>query len=286
MNFDMNACWSRALELLSANFQLLLVIAGIFVALPIIAVYLLVPDIQMFMDPTIDQAVLQERIGEVLGPILSASFFAAIFQFAGYGAMVALMGKARPTVGEALGKGLRIVPSTFVILIMFMVLYLVGAILVMLPFSLIGGVAGLPALGVIGVIPVLLLAAWLLARFSMSMPVLVLGGTLNPITAFSQSWRMTKPRQGAIMVFWTVIFVIFTILSLLFNGVVGLLAAIAGQGTAQLLIVGSSNGFTSMLSGMLTCAIAVAMYGQISDGAFRKATNDPSNESANDPDAD
>lgn len=275
MHFDMNTCWSRALELLSASSQLLLVIAGIFIFLPVIAVYLLVPDIQIFMDPTIDRAILEARMAEVLGPLLSSSLVAMLCQFAGYGAMVALMGKARPTVGEALGTGLRIVPSSFAVLILFMIVYLVGSLLIILPFTLIGGAAGSAALGVIALVPALLYMVWLMARLSMTMPEMVIGNTLNPLTAMSRSWKMTKAKQGPIMVFWVVLFAIVTILSLLFSGVVGLIAALAGSGTVQLLIVGSANGFTSVLSGILTCAIAVAMYGQIAAQSQRAAAPVP-----------
>lgn len=264
MHFDMNTCWSRALELLSGSSQLLLIIAGVFVFLPAVGFYLLVPDIQMFMDPTIDQSVLQERMGEVLGPLVGAGLVATFCQFAGYAAMIALMGKSRPTVGEALGTGLRVLPSTIAVLILFLLVYFVGALLIVLPFSLIAGASGAPALGLIGIGPVMLYSVWLMARLSMTMPEMVMVGTLNPVTAMSRSWSMTKAKQWPIMMFWTVLFAIFMILGLLFNGVVGVVAALAGSGTVQLLIVGSSNGFTSVLSGILTCALAVAMYAQLS----------------------
>ena len=54
MNFDMNTCWSRAVDLLQSNFQLLLIIAAVFLLLPTLAFYMLVPDLQVLADPTID----------------------------------------------------------------------------------------------------------------------------------------------------------------------------------------------------------------------------------------
>lgn len=264
MNFDMNAAWSRGIELVQSNFQLLLVIAGVFILLPTVAIYLLLPNMQLFLDPTADPEVLAQQMQAVMGPFIGGALFATLFQFAGYGAMLALMGEDRPTVGQALGAGIKAVPSLIAILIMFAIVYVIGAVLIMLPISLLVGVAGAPALGLIAIVPVLIFILWMMARLSMSMPVLVLGGTLNPVTAMTRSFAMTKPRQWAILGFWAVIFVVFTVISLLFNGVVGLIAAIAGTGTVAMLIVGLANGLTSMIFGMLICGIAVAIFVQLS----------------------
>ena len=264
MNFDMNTVWSRGIELVRDNFQLLIVIAGVFLLLPTMAIYLLVPDMQMFADPTADQDLVAARMAEMLGPLLGGGLLAAIFQFAGYGAMVALMGDDRPTVGQALGTGFKIVPSTLAILILFMIAYVIGAMLIMVPISLLAGVSGVQALALIGIIPAVIFVVWFMARISMSMPVLVLGGTLNPVKAMIQSFKLTKPKQWSILLFWGVLVAAFTVISLLFNGVFGVIAAVIGTGTAAMLIVGLANGFTSMVSGMLVCGLSVAMFGQLS----------------------
>ncbi|MFU7528753.1 hypothetical protein ACM64M_09530 [Qipengyuania sp. ASV99] len=264
MNFDMNTVWSRGIELVRDNFQLLIVIAAMFVLLPTLAIYLLIPDFQMLADPTADQEVVAERMGELVGPLLGVGAVAAVFQFAGYGAMVALMGGDRPTVAQALGTGFKIVPSTLAIMILFAIAYVIGAVIIILPISLLVGVAGAPALGFIGIIPVLIFVVWLMARMSLSMPVLALGGTLNPITAITTSFRLTGPKQWQILLFWGVLFVAFTVISLLFNGIVGVLAALLGTGTLALLIAGLANGLTGMVSGMIICGLAVAMFTQLS----------------------
>ena len=260
----MNTVWSRGIELVRDNFQLLIVIAGVFLLLPTMAIYLLVPDMQMFADPTADQDLVAARMAEMLGPLLGGGLLAAIFQFAGYGAMVALMGDDRPTVGQAIGTGFKIVPSTLAILILFMIAYVIGAGLIMLPISLLAGVSGVQALALIGIIPAVIFVVWFMARISMSMPVLVLGGTLNPVKAMIQSFKLTKPKQWSILLFWGVLVAAFTVISLLFNGVFGVIAAVIGTGTAAMLIVGLANGFTSMVSGMLVCGLSVAMFGQLS----------------------
>lgn len=263
MNFDMNTVWSRGIDLLRDNFSLLVVIAGIFLLLPTVALYLFIPDFQTFADPTADPEIVADKMGEILGPLLTGGLLATIVQFAGYGAMLALMGRDRPTVGQAIGTGFKIVPSTIAVFIIFMLAYIAGAVMIILPVTLIAGAVGSAALGIIGIIPVLVFVVWLMTRMSMSMPAMVLGKTLNPFTAVANSFRLTKAKQWAILLFWVVLVVAFTIISLLFNGVFGVVAALAASGTTQLLILGLANGVTSVVSGMLICALSVAMYDQL-----------------------
>ncbi len=264
MNFDMNSCWARAVELVQANFQLLLVISGIFLLLPSVALYLFFPDLQTMADPFADQDVIAAQMAEMAGPLIGSGLISTAFQFAGYAAMLALMSEARPTVGQALTTGVKTVPSVFAILILFFLIYFLGAVVIILPLSLLAGITGAAAIGVIAVLPIIGFVAWLLARMSMSMPVIVLEGTLNPITAMMKSFALTKPKQWPILGFWAVIVVIFIVVSLIFGGMMTLVASALGGGLATALITGLANGLTSMIIGMIICAVAVAMHGQLS----------------------
>jgi len=264
MNFDMNSCWSRAVELVQANFQLLLVISAIFLLLPSVALYLFVPNMQMMADPFADQDVIAAQMADMIGPLIGVGLLSTLFQFAGYAAMLALMSDARPTVGQALTTGIKTVPSTLALLIIFFVVYMLGAIVIVLPLSLLAGLTGAAAIGVIAILPIIGFVAWLLARMSMSMPVMVLEGTLNPITALTRSFTLTKPKQWPILGFWAVIIVVFIVVSLIFGGVMTVVASALGTGVASALITGLANGLTSMIVGMIICGVAVAMHGQLS----------------------
>ena len=55
-----------------------------------------------------------------------------------------------------------------------------------------------------------------------------------------------------------------TIASLLFNGAIAVIAAIAGSGTVVTAITGLSNGLTGAIGAAIGCAVAVAMYMQLS----------------------
>lgn len=263
MNFDMNSCWSRAVELIQANFQLLLIVAAVFLLLPNVAIYMLVPNMQALVDPMADPDVVAAQMEGLIGPLIGGGLFSLAFQLAGYSAMVALMGDNRPTVGQALGTGAKTVPSLFAVTLLFFVMYFLGAMVIIVPISLLAGLAGSAVFGIIGVIPVVLFVAWLAGRVCMAMPVMVLEGTLNPITAITRSFALTKPKQWPIIGFWAVIIIVMIVASLIFTGVFGVIAALAGTGLVSAMILGLASGFTGMVYGMVLCAIAVAMHGQL-----------------------
>ena len=75
--------------------------------LPTVALYLLVPEFQTLADPGADPRILAERMNEFLGPLLGTFGLLTLIQFAGYGAMMALIGPDRPTVAQALGAQTR-----------------------------------------------------------------------------------------------------------------------------------------------------------------------------------
>ncbi|MEO0643766.1 MAG: hypothetical protein AAFY47_10180 [Pseudomonadota bacterium] len=265
MNFSMDTAWGRAMELIKDNFQLLAIVAAVFLLLPSVAVYLLMPDFVALTEPGADPEVVLAQFQESLVPILMVSGLAMIVQFAGYGALIAMMGGARPTVGEAITTGFKITPSMLAVFVLFFLLYFIAAVVVSLPFALIAGLLGAGALaGVLAVLPILLVSVYLAARMSMSMPVVVLENTLNPFAAILRSFKLTHKKQWSILIFWTILFVAYMVVALLFTGGFGVIAALAGGGTATALILGVANGALAMAIGMIVCGLAVSIFEQLS----------------------
>lgn len=263
-HFSLNAIWSRAVELVRDNFQLLAIIAGVFLLLPTMAAYLLVPDFQALIDPSADSEEVAARLEAEAAPLIAVGLFSLLFNFAGYGTLTALMGRSRPTVAAALKTGIAIVPSIIAASIVFLIAYAIGSIAIITPISLLATLGGAPFLAFFGVIAAIVLMVWLMARLSLTMPVLVLDDIRNPLKALLRSWRLTAAKQGAILAFWVVLGVIYLVLSLLFAGLFGVIGALMGSGsTAALVLLGLVNGVMAMAVGVLLCAIAVAMYGQL-----------------------
>ncbi len=250
--------------LLRENFQLLAVIAGVFLLLPAVAIYFLIPGMDEFLVPGADPEVMQERVMEIIGPVLTYGFINSIIQFVGYGAMVALMGTSRPTVGEALGIGAKSVPSVLAALVIFLVLYMLAAIVIVVPITMLATAGGVPGLALTGPIFVVAVAIFLMARLSMSLPVIVIDRVLNPIKAVKRSWDLTGQAQWRVLIFWLILGVAYLVISLLVFGVFGAIAGLAGGGSAVTLILGLVNGLASMTVGMVLCGLAVAMHSQLS----------------------
>ena len=113
-------------------------------------------------------------------------------------------------------------------------------------------------------IPIILVGmGWMMARLSMTLPAMVLGETLNPVTSMLASYRMTGPKQWMIFLFWVVLYVVIVIINVLVTGVVGVVAALMATGTASLAISGLVNGLVGGIISMVFCAVAVAMYYQL-----------------------
>nr|WP_298925611.1 hypothetical protein [uncultured Erythrobacter sp.] len=273
MPFDMNAAWSRAMVLARENFSLLAVIAGLFLLLPTVAIYLVVPGMDQLFDPNANPDMTPEQMFELLAPVLAWSLPVMLIQFVGYNAMVALMGGGRPTVGEALGKGAKSMPSIIAAFFIFMIAYMLASIVVVIPFTMLAAATGATVLGAIAPIMIVAVAVFLMTRLSMTMPAVMIENMLNPLAAMKRSWDLTGPHQWRVMGFWAMLVIAYVVISLLITGVLGVVAALAGGGVASKLILGLTNGMMGVIVGIGQCALAVSIYNQLAGTDEAEATS-------------
>ena len=276
MQFDMSNTWQRAMDLVKANFQLLAVIAGVFLLLPTLIIYLAVPDLAnmeaMMGTPDDDPEKMLAQLGEIYGKIAPWALVSTVVSFIGYSAMVALMGANGITVGDAIVRGIKAVPSLIAVMILFFIAYLVAAFLVAIPIALLAGLLGMVSgalaglVGVLAGVAVVLVSVLMTARFCVTMPVMILEQNLNPIAAMLRSWKLTKPRQWAILGFWALLFIVYMVVALLLNAIVSLIASLA-SGTTAALITGLFTGILGVFVAMIVSGIAVAIYEQLTSDA-------------------
>ena len=107
--------------------------------------------------------------------------------------------------------------------------------------------AGFAGVGAIIMVPLGLLFLWLAARFSCATPAMSSRGSLNFLEAVRESWHVTAPRQGRIMLYLALVGLLFGLVYLIFAGI---LAAAVGVSLA-------SGGAPSF--GIGTILITVAM---------------------------
>jgi hypothetical protein len=273
MTFDMNRTWSQGLALLKANFNLLSVIAGVFLLLPGALFYVALPEVTAALATTQDPdqmlAILQAHSGKLIG----FGLLATIAQLIGYLGMIALMGGDRPTVGEALKRAFTGLPTAIGATILLVLVYaVVGLGLSVLLGGLAAGAGAIGGEGLtavivfIGVAAVMVAVLYIVTRFTLTTPAIVLEGLGNPVTAMKRSWELTRSHAMKIFGFFALLFIAYLVIAMLLGGIVGVIAALFGGGAASALVNGLFNGLLGAGVAMLFSAILTSMHQQLAGG--------------------
>jgi hypothetical protein len=192
-------------------------------------------------------------IGEVWWIFLLAGLMQAVGSI---GLLALLTDQARPTVGEALGFGLKALPTYLAtqFIVALVIAGLFGAVL------LLGQAAA--ALGLILGLLLVLGILYALLKLSLVTPVIAIEKQLNPVAAMRRSWRLTKGNSLLILAFFLLLLVAFLVISM----VAGLLfAAFALLGDEVGLIVGAiGNGVLTMALAVVMVAALAAVHRQLS----------------------
>ena len=276
MEFEMNRTWSQATALVKANFQILAVIAGIFMLVPTLVFYFAVPDVFAFAGADGDPDAAMKRFEAMAPSFFGYGLIALVLQSVGYIAMIALMGDGRPTVSEAIGRGFRLLPTAIGAMILFIFAYFAFFLVFSLVLGLIGaaltaitgsGEGGGGVFLFVALLYVALVVAnlYIFSRLSVTLPVIVLEQERNPARALLRSWRVTKARVWTIAGFFFLLFVVYMVLAMLLTMVFGALGMAAGavMGTGSLVTASLLYGLMGMIAAMLVSAILVSMHGQL-----------------------
>ena len=263
---DLAAVWSRGIALLRDNFQLIAILAGVFVLLPNAALQFALPsseDIQgpfeALMDPNASQAMQEKAtlaLGEMFLPIMGYAAPTVVIAHIGYAGIVALIGRARPTVGEALAQSLRVIlPLIIAIIIAVLAIYAVLFVVQLVLTPLGPNVAAF-----LGAVLGFLAWFYLTARLYLTLPVMVIEWELNPVKALLRSWRLTSAARSNVFGFWMMLAVAWFVTLMIQSAVSALLSSIPGPGPTADLIQGLFGGLFSMVWGSIYCAMGVSLH--------------------------
>jgi hypothetical protein len=243
MKFSMSEAWRDATAMLSANREVLLIVAGIFFFIPGVAMGLAMGDIQeiMLADPENMQAIVLSFYTD-WGWLIALTTIASMV---GYLTLLALLrDHNRPTVGQAIKIGLvGLLPAVGAYLVFILGLSLAAALLVGL-----ATVSGVPALGFIAILIVFVGAVYVAVKASLSGPVIAIDKVYNPFTVLLRSWRLTKGNSFRLFQFYLLLIVVYFVITAVVSGVVGLL----------LLAIGGSVASTA--NAVLSAAISAVFY--------------------------
>jgi hypothetical protein len=263
MKFDMGRAWSQAMATLAANRDLIGIVAGVFFFLPYLALMLMVPDMsaELPTQPGGDAQAMFDALMAVYARIWPYLLIVVILQGIGSLALLALLrDSTRPTLGEALKRGLiAFLPYVAAQLIVVLGIAIVGGIL------LEGALAISQAIAVLVIFIVLIAAVYLAVKFSLTMPVIGIERSYNPLAALARSWRLTKGNSLRLFLFYFLIAVAGMIVVMVIQMVLGLVfALLSAEGQAI------GNGVVSSLLNAawatLFLAVLAATHRQLADG--------------------
>lgn len=262
----MEEAWTTTISLVTQNFQLLALLAGIFFFLPSVAINMIMPDLAAFFDPAVEPDELSEQLlrlfEENFWAISGVVALSLLTSFVGYLAMVALVGRNRPTVGQAIAGGFQGFATLVGCLILFVILYVLISMAIMLPLAMLGAV-GVGAIVLLAPIVILAVIGFLMTRLCVTMPVIMVEGRLNPFAVMWRSWQLTGPSKWPIFGFWALLFVAYLVIALLTFGSLGVIAAVLGDGDMSLFIVGALNGLVGAAVSIVVACISVAIHNQL-----------------------
>jgi len=250
MKFDLDTAWKDTMGLLSRNFGLLAVLAGVFFFLPYAGFMIAVPEMGAMQSAQAggDFDVVMAAVTELYLEYWWVFLLLALIQGVGLLGMLALVRRrANPTVGEALATGARSVPSYIAAQLLQTALIVIVATLLLT----VGALTGLSALAVLGGIIAFVITCYIVTKLSLAAPVIAIEGQLNPVKALQRSWSLTRGNSMRLFLFYLLLTVAFIVVSAVVSLVLGLVFALAGEQGALL--------GEAIVSGLLNAVMIVLM---------------------------
>lgn len=252
MKLDLNAAWDQAVRLIGANREVVLVLGGVFFFLPYVLFTLLVPipDFAGVAGPQGESATaLMAAMNGFMADYWWALLLFSLVLSAGAIAVMAVVGDpARPTVGTAMARGGRFLPTS----VASQLLTSLATSLVLFVAAFLGaltGSRGLAATLSIFALPVII---WLMTRWSLSGAVIAIDRTANPIAALRRSWRLTHNNSLRLVAFYVLLFAAFFVVWQVLGLVVSLVVALLSAELARVL--------GALLSGLLFTVLFLLGY--------------------------
>lgn len=269
---DMGKAWTQTTALIGANKDTLSALAGLFFFLPSFGAALFLPETTTTIpaggqrqsgDP---QVAMQQALDQISAlyadnwPVLLA---VSIAGFIGSMSLLALLSdRGHPTVGEALGKGIRSIPAY--IAAQFLSALAAGLALG-LPFGVVTAFAPPPVAAVVALLLIVAIA-YAAIKFSLIAPVIAIDGERNPMAAIARSWRLTRGNSLRIFAFFVLLFVVIVIIGVLVQGILTLLLSAAGGEVARIGIAAVSALVNAMIT-VIFLVVLAAIHRQLAGAA-------------------
>lgn len=252
MKLDLNAAWDQAVRLIGANREVLLVLGGVFFFLPYVLFTLLVPfpDFARVAGPSGENtAALMAAMNGFMADYWWAVLLLALVLAAGALAVMAVIGDpSRPTVGDAVARAGRFLPTAFAT----QIVTSFATTLVLFVATFLGALTGSEGMAATLSVFALPVIIWLMTRWSLSGAAIAIERTANPVAALRRSWRLTDGNSLRLVAFYMLLFAAFFVVSQVLGLVIGLIVALPGAEVARVL--------GALLSGVLFAVLILVGY--------------------------
>jgi len=249
--FDSLRAWREASAAVAANREMLIALAGVFFTLPWLAFMLLAPE--PAIQPGMDANAMMSALGDYFGKVGPALLALTLVEAVGTLAVLTLCtDRSRPTVGEAIRRGLAgVLP------------YLGAMFLFALTFTLATGVLGLLArlaggkdlAALVGLIANVVLV-YAVVRLIMVAPVIAVERQYQPWRVLARSWQLTRGNVARILLFLVLLViaaqVVMQVIGLIVGSIAALVAGPAASHIAEAVVSAAMTGvFLLYMSGVL-----------------------------------
>lgn len=267
--FDSLAAWNSAAALVKTNRDVLLAVAGVFFLLPSLAFALFVP--QPEAAPGLSQEAALKLMQDYYAGAWPWLLLVSLMQMAGTVTLLIVMtDRGRPTVGQALARGLAATPVYFLA----QMLFGLGLGLVMGLFLAVAAATGLAALIALATAAIVVLAIHAFLRLLLVAPVLAVENERNPLVLLRRSWALTRGQSLRLAGFFGLALLLFLVVTgLAMMLITGVLALTVGGEIERVLGAAFSSGFTAVAMVYFTGMLA-AVHRQLA-GPADAATSDP-----------
>jgi hypothetical protein len=264
---DMGKAWTQATDMIGGNRDTISAIGGLFFFLPSFAASLFVPALanppqaagSSGADPDAAMQALMAQMSATYADNWPLLLAITVVQFIGSMSLFALLtDRGNPTVSEALGTGIKSIPSY---LAAQLISALGAGLAIGLPIGLIAAVApsAVATLTVVAAIPVII---YFVIKFSLIAPVIAIEGERNPIAAIQRSWRLTKSNSLRIALFLFLLIFTIGIIAALVSGIIGLVLSAMGEPVATIGI-NATSALVNALVTVILLVVTVAIHRQL-----------------------
>ena len=252
---DMTKAWDTALGMLKANREIALVLAGVFIFLPILAVSLGLEtgELESLAQNEASPEKLMEAVTAHITQYWWVYVVTSIVQTVGTIALYRVLAHYdRPTVADAMKAGL----SLILVALAAQILSTFAALALPALAFLIGGPVG----AIIGLIafPVMF---YVVIKLAMVTPVIALETERNPLGALNRSWQISRGNSLRMAGFFALLILAGTVLYFIASLVVGIVLALIGPAAATIGNAIFGAAFNTVGS-VLACAVLAAIYKQ------------------------